>query len=188
MEQDFNELSDEAISWSVISESTEDNIALIDKLELGSYCADWVLEPEDGYIDIVDYYLPTGDIPLCIDQAWLDQFYVTIHVYGGYDLLDMCLWLEQKNGICYCIEVYEIAFQKVCCSEYYVTYGFRIYEDICFDANNWPTVGGDFEIYYDQSHPDLDKEIYAYFCSLWTGCEEDWQQFAISLVRLESGQ
>lgn len=179
MEQDFKALTDKAISWE-ISQVNEDNIALIDRIELGSESACWTLEPETGYIDIYDYYLPQGQIPLCITQAWLDQFYVTVHVYGGYELLETCLWLEQK-GEWYCLEIYEAYFEKICCSEYYATYKLRMVEDICFDANNWPSVSGDFKIDHGD-YADLGKEIHAYFCSLWTGCSEDWQQFTISLV------
>ncbi|MHA2119090.1 MAG: hypothetical protein ACW98J_09230 [Candidatus Thorarchaeota archaeon] len=185
MERDFNELSGEAISWSIYSESNEDNIALIDNIELGSDWADWVLEPQDGFINVIDYYLPQGDIPLCVTQSWLDQFYVTVHVYGGYDLLGWCMELEQK-GTTYYIDVVPTVIEQRCCSEEIIVFRFVLppeYEgQICFEANNWPTVADPFDICYDTTYEDLEKEIYVSFYSLWTGCEEDWQKFVISLV------
>ncbi|MHA2003885.1 MAG: hypothetical protein ACW960_07250 [Candidatus Thorarchaeota archaeon] len=185
MEGDFNELSDKAISWSMFSESNTDNIALIDNMVLRSDCADWVLEPEDGFIEIVDYRLPQGDIPLCIDQAWLDQFYVVVHVYGGYDLLDIALWLEQK-GETYCIEiVLRDRWNGDCYSDWYYVYGLALpdgVEKYSLDANNFPDVSDPFKLWHDPDYDDLQKEIYAYFVSLWTGCDLESQEFLISLV------
>jgi hypothetical protein len=183
MEGDLNELSDKAISWSMFSESNTDNIALIDTIELGPEGAHWVLEPEDGFIDIYDYYLPEGDIPLCIDQAWLDQFYVIVHVYGGYDLLEMGLLLEQK-GDWYCIDIVPLDRWGECSDMYYV-YGLALPDGVdkySFDANNFPEVSAPFELWHDPDVDDLEKEINVYFCSLWTGCDLPAQEFTISLV------
>jgi hypothetical protein len=186
MEGDFNELSDKALSWSMYSKSNPDNIALIDNIELGSEGAHWVLEPEDGYIEIVDYYLPEGDIPLCIDQAWLDQFYVVVNVYGGYDLLEMGLWLEQKD-VWYYIEIVLLdSWVGDCCSDWYYVFGLALpdgVEKYSFDANNFPEVSLPFELWHDPDYDDLQKEINVYFRSLWTGCDLPAQEFTISLVQ-----
>ncbi|MFX0053412.1 MAG: hypothetical protein ACFFAX_01090 [Promethearchaeota archaeon] len=183
MEADLNDLSAKAISWSVVSEINNDNIALIDNIELGSENAHWVLEPEDGYIEITDYYLPEGDIPLCIDQAWLDQFYVVVHVYGGYELLEMGLWLEQKD-VWYRIDIVLLDWREGCGEDWYV-FGLALpdgVEKYSFDANNFPEVSPPFELWHDPDYDDLQKEINVYFHSLWTGCDLPAQEFTISLV------
>ncbi|MHA2041205.1 MAG: hypothetical protein ACW975_05020 [Candidatus Thorarchaeota archaeon] len=184
MEGDFNELSDKAFSWSMNSESNTDTLAQnAYDIGLRSDYADWVLEPEDGYIEVVDYYLPHGDIPLWIDQAWLDQFYVTISVYGGYELLDTWLVLEQK-GEYYYIDIVLRDRWTIDCFEYY-TFGLELPDGVTeysFDANNFPDVSAPFSIYHDPDYDDLQKEIYVYFCSLWTGCDLPAQEFTISSV------
>jgi hypothetical protein len=192
MEGDFNELSKQAISWSVNPAPTNYDTNALDEYDfgLGSDCADWVLEPEDGYIDIVSTRLPTGDIPLCIDQAYLDQFYVVINVYGGYELLDMCLYLEQK-GMRYCVNIVLLdAWKGDCCADWYYQFGLALppgVEQYCFDANNFPEVGGDFYLTHHPDAEDLGKEIYAHFCSLWRGCELEIQEFLISEVHYKDG-
>ncbi|MFX1330105.1 MAG: hypothetical protein ACFE9W_00985 [Promethearchaeota archaeon] len=183
MEDDFNDLSAKAISWSVVPETNNDNIALIDNIELGSENAHWVLEPEDGYIEIVNYSLPEGDIPLCIDQDWLDQFYVTVHVHGGYELLEIGLLLEQKD-VWYCIDIVQIDLREDCSDAWY-RFELRLpdgVEEYSFDANNFPDVSPPFEIKHNPDYDDLQKEINVYFCSLWTGCDLPAQEFTISLV------
>jgi hypothetical protein len=192
MEGNFNELSKQATSWSVDPAPVNHDTNALDDYDfgLGSDCADWVLEPQDGYIDIVDAFLPTGDIPLCIDQLWLDQFYVAVDVCGGYELLDMCLWLEQK-GMRYCVNIVILRSWKDadCCALMHYVFGLELpagVDQYCFDANNFPTVGPDFTLTHNPDYDDLQKEIYAHFCSLWTGCQLESQEFLISEVHHES--
>lgn len=185
MEGHFGDLSSNAISWSA-GYVNQDALAQTDDfIGLRSESADWILEPEDGFIKIVDYYLPEGDIPLCVDQAWLDQFYVVVEVYGGYELLDMCLMLEQK-GECYAINIVLVdQWKGDCCADDYYLYGLRLPDGVdkyCFDANNFPEVAAPFTLWHDPDVDDLQKEIYVKFCSLWTGCELPDQEFLISLV------
>ncbi len=183
MEGDFNELSNKAGSWSTYPASNTDTIAQ-DAYDIGlwSECACWELEPEDGYIEIIESVLPEGDIQLCIDQAYLDQFYVYVHVYGGYILTDTCLMFEQK-GECYKVNVDWELIPGLCCSDYYynLTLSLVCGEPFCFDANNWPQVDPPFRL-FDSGEDDLQKKINAYFCSWWEGCPLDEQEFKIFKV------
>ena len=183
MEQDFNDLSEKAISWNVRSESNQDTLAQYN-IGLGSEWADWEVETEDGYIEIFDAYLPTEPIPLCIDQDWLNQFYVIVYVYGGYEFECGTLTLSQKGGVSYTVDVVIISTWKGdCCADDYYRFELKLREDkICFDANNFPTITGDFKTWHDPAYDTLQKEVTAEFCSLWSGCELDAQEFLISFV------
>jgi hypothetical protein len=192
MEQDFNELTDKAISWSDVSESNTDNIALVDKIGLSSDCADWVFDPADGYIQIVDEVLPPGPIPLCVDDTWLAPYYVTVYVVGGYELILDSWYLSfiQKNELRGYADVYLIEEWKGdCCADVYYKLGFKVSADdpdgkICFDANNYPDVCDPFYYCPDPAFCEIPgKEIQVHFNSLWSGCIEKDQQFTISLVQ-----
>ncbi|MFW9956938.1 MAG: hypothetical protein ACFFCT_02615 [Candidatus Odinarchaeota archaeon] len=150
-----------------------------------SESAEWVVEPEDGTIEISDYNLPTGDMPLCITQAWLDQWWVKVRVYGGYEAL-CSSWefkLEQK-GVSWELIVEEYYHEDgACCSEDF--YWYRLFmpagcDKICFDANNYPEVALPWELKHDPQYTDLGKEINIEFKTLWEGCYLPEQQFTIS--------
>ncbi|MFX1330840.1 MAG: hypothetical protein ACFE9W_04765 [Promethearchaeota archaeon] len=187
MEGHFGELSNNAVSWSMYPATDTDNLAQ-DEFDIGlrSESASWVLQPEDGYIEIDKAVLPQGDIQLCIDQDYLDQFFVYVHVYGGYtvDPEKVCLVFEQKDEW-HCVDVVVTKVDGLCCSDYYYNFTLRLKDGIpfCFDANNFPddSIFLPFEIKHG-AYPDLEKEINAYFCSTWSGCHLEAQEFQISLV------
>ncbi|MFW9886394.1 MAG: hypothetical protein ACFFEX_18565 [Candidatus Thorarchaeota archaeon] len=181
MEGEFNDLSNNAISWNVYSESNQDTLAQYN-IGLRSEWAGWTLETEPGYIEIYDASLPDV-IPLCITQDWLNQFYVIVHAYGGYDFDWGTLKLEQeKTGKCYILDVVIIdQWTGDCCVDYYYRFELKLRQDpICFDANNFPTITGDFTEYHDPAYEDLNKEVTACFMSQWSGCILDEQEFLIS--------
>jgi hypothetical protein len=182
MEGEFNQQSEEAASWSMVSESNHDILAL-DAYDIGlwSESACWELEPEPGYIEVIDWYFPEV-LPLCIFEEDMTDWYFYVHVYGGYTIEETCLWLYQKNYDWQEVIVDVELRPGVCCTDYYYMITFSLPDDVeklCFDANNFPEVCDPFDIWWADD-ADLEKEIYAYFCSLWSGCEEPTQEFTIS--------
>ncbi|MFW9911495.1 MAG: hypothetical protein ACFFEU_03435 [Candidatus Thorarchaeota archaeon] len=187
MEQHFNELTDKANSWSEVSESNIDILAL-DAYDIGlwSESASLELEPEQGYIEIEEQYLPDV-IPLCITQEDLDKWGVYVHVYGGYELKGAWLKLYQKDYDWRHVCVDFLKVDGACCSDYYYKINFTLpggVDHLCFDANNFPDDSNwwPFEVGIPDGNA-LDKEIKIKFCSLWSGCIEPTQEFTISIAR-----
>jgi hypothetical protein len=207
MKGDFSELSNKAASWSTYPATDTDTIALnAYNFELRSDCADWIFDTETGSIEILDTTVlpdPTTDVlPLCLDQAWLNQFRLDLKVVGGYTPLEMYLWLHQNKDDCceyFCIEVRLMNDWKgACCSEHYYAYRFFLVDRdgdgdvdrddrICLDSNHYPTVGPEFTLTPYQGATTLDKMVTATFYSVWEGCLLEEQQFSISLVHSDMG-
>ncbi len=152
-----------------------------------SESAEWVVEPIDGTIEIYDSNLPTGDMPLCIDQTWLSNWWVIVRVYGGYEALyDGWKFEITQKGTTWEFIVEEYWHEDgTCCSEDYYWYRLLMPEgvaNICFDANNYPEddLVLPWELKHNPQYTDLGKEIKIEFTTLWAGCDLPEQQFTIS--------
>ena len=212
IEGDLTELSHKAVSWSMNPISDTDTLAQETyDIGLGSDSADWDLITEEGTIDFVydtdmPFYTvlpdPAVPIPLCITNSWLSNYQVVLEVYGNYAPEHLCLYLEQKGEDestpnYYCIDMYLYYSweDSSCCSRDYYVYRFRlpdcdgdgVPDKICLDANNFPTVGPDFTLNHLAGVDDLGKEVTAHFCSLWSGCWMEEQQFTITIVHSNMG-
>jgi hypothetical protein len=190
MEGNLTEISNKAVSWSMYGESNTDTIAQ-DAYDIGlwSESACWEdLDTEDGYIEIVDYFLPTV-IPLCLTQSWANDFWVEVNVVGGYTFIEQGLIIEQeKTGYIYCIDIVIRDYWITPCGVETYLFGFELDPNVnyVFDANNIPDVIGDgFNVYPEEG--DLDKWIDVYYVGLWTGCDLPDQQFLISIVHSNYG-
>ncbi len=155
-----------------------------------SESAEWVVEPEDGTIEIYDSNLPTGNMPLCINQAWLNNWWVIVRVYGGYEALYEGWTFEiTQKGTSWEFIVEEYWHEDgTCCSEDYYWYRLLMpdgVESICFDANNYPEddLVLPWELKHNPQYTDLGKQIEIEFKTLWAGCELPEQQFTISSAR-----
>ncbi|MFW9976191.1 MAG: hypothetical protein ACFFDQ_13050 [Candidatus Thorarchaeota archaeon] len=152
-----------------------------------SESAEWVVEPEDGTIEIYDSNLPTGDIPLCIDQTWLSNWWIIVRVYGGYEALyDGWKFEVTQKGTTWEFIVEQYYHEDgTCCSEDYYYYHLLMPEgvaNIYFDANNYPEddLVLPWELKHDPQYTDLGKEIKIEFTTLSAGFEIPEQQFTIS--------
>ena len=117
MEQDFNDLSEKAISWSDVSESNTDNIALVEKIGLRSESAEWVEVLDYGIIEFEEFYLP---LPADGCMTWRDvqcTWYIKVNVTGGYHhkMNDFSLTLVDKDGVEYTFGVYEWYHTEFAC-------------------------------------------------------------------------
>ncbi|MFX0009252.1 MAG: hypothetical protein ACFE9R_02965 [Candidatus Hermodarchaeota archaeon] len=141
-----------------------------------------------GTLTITEENLPTWDaLPLCIDDAMLEGYYVIVRSYGGYTPVRGGFAVDQMKdneieGFIY------MTFEEVtdayktdndCCAVRYWKVTFHLCEDICLDSNHTP-VG--FE---DKT---LDKEVYLYGCMTWTGCERPEQEFSVILAHKAMSQ
>jgi len=152
--------------------------------------------PESGYlgrfdtvpgtleIDYARTFLPEGPLPLCIDNAWLSDYYMTVVSVGGYSPEWGAVYLDQLKGDeCFegiiCANFDEVVLDDCpCTTEYYVT--FTVQDPICLDSNHLP-VG------FDQSRT-LDKEVDVCFSSMWKGCHLDTQKFMVILAHKAMSQ
>jgi hypothetical protein len=202
MEQNFNELTDEALSWSNVSKSNTDIIALVERIGLRPVSAEWQqTSPQVGeirFIDIVTPFPADG----CMTSDDILTWYIIIDVYGGYDVKhlgnidDWFLTITDKNG-----EIYTFGVQQdgdcvptPCHNVDRYTFTFTwLYgeSEIRLDANNFPNIffddpdhpDGTTGSIWDQTCDDLEKDYTFNFASLWMGCHNPCQQFTVSLVR-----
>jgi hypothetical protein len=151
-------------------------------------------DTEQGTIEIVeqDSVLPT-ELPLCLTQDVLDNYYVTVKVFGGYEPLNgssLCgsyITLTQKNEYVGKIYVeWTLVGHDDCspCGHYYdywkATFVLPNDTPIELDSNKWPA-GADPVcedcIGADDTIPD--KEVYVSYYTLWCGCCQRCQRFEL---------
>ncbi|MFX0011726.1 MAG: hypothetical protein ACFE9R_15540 [Candidatus Hermodarchaeota archaeon] len=141
-------------------------------------------EPGTLEIDWTRTYLPEGPLPLCIDNDYLANYYMTVVSVGGYSPKWGAIYLNQLKGDV-CFEGVVFAhFEEVilddcpCTVEYLVT--FFVCEPICLDSNHLPQ-GFDQDV-------TLGKEVDVCFASQWEGCHLDTQKFMVILAHKAMSQ
>lgn len=129
---------------------------------------------------------PENDpLPLCIDNEWLDDYYMTVTSVGGYTPEWGAIFLNQLKGD-YCFEgVIHVKFEETevvgscpCAVDYNLTF----YTDapICLDSNHLPQG-------FDQTRT-LDKEVDVCYVTQWKGCHLDTQKFMVILAHKAMSQ
>jgi hypothetical protein len=138
-----------------------------------------------GKLFVVGSNPPTGALPLCITNDWLEHYNVTVRSIGGYSFKYGAIFLNQlKGGKCFegIINVYKIAEIPVpgcpCAVDYVL--GFTTLNPICLDSNHLPEG-------FDQT-PTLGKWVDACYCTTWEGCHEDYQEFKVILAHKAMSQ
>ena len=141
-------------------------------------------DTEPGYIEVVDAVLPEGPLPLCIDNEWLSQYYVTVISVGGYTPKMGAVFLNQMKGDD-CFEgIIFMQFTEIvldtcpCASAYVIT--FFVCEPFCLDSNHLP-IGFDQDV-------TLDKWVDVCFAMEWEGCHLPEQSFMVILAHKAMSQ
>ena len=130
------------------------------------------MDTEKGSITIDDANtnLPDWEVlPLCITQAELDNYYVTLRVTGGYEPECGCITFTQKG-----VEVGKIDIDwgtpvhEPCYTDIY-TATFSTATDIELESNQWPDypAGLTFDSNYDI---ETYKKVEVCLCTKWVGC------------------
>jgi len=175
-----SETTEEEFSDAVISGSWD-----VPVLEIGSVCD---LDTEVGTLEIICENLPTDPLPLCIDQAWLDQWYVVAESMGGYEFLGGVMVIKQKDLPDQYVQIVKLG--EVFCHPYmeYVI-GFQLMDPdhpIVLESNHVPTIIGDwFCVIPDK---ELDKRVDLCFVTTWTGCFQPDQEFLVILAHKTMSQ
>jgi len=130
--------------------------------------------------------LPVGPLPLCINNDYLDDYFVIVESLGGYKPLWGKIYIDQmKGGICYegklIAKFTEITTDGCpCIVTYNVT--FTTTDPICLDSNHVP-----LNIDPDQTQI-LGKWVDVEFKSEWMGCQDDYQKFMVILAHKAMSQ
>jgi hypothetical protein len=129
--------------------------------------------------------LPTGPLPLCIDNDYLDDYYLIVESVGGYSPDWGFVYLNQKKGdwmfegvLTAHFDATEIAGSCPCAVMYNIT--FTTKNPICLDSNHLPYG-------FDQSKT-LGKEVCVSYSSMWEGCPWDTQKFMVILAHKAMSQ
>ena len=137
-------------------------------------------------IDYANSNLPTADeiLPLCIDDAYLSQYYMNVVSIGGYSPVWGAIIINQLKGED-CFEgVINANFRETILDDcpgtvnYYVY--FTVENPIGLDSNHLP-VG------FDQS-VILEKWVDVCFATKWKGCELPNQEFMVILAHKAMSQ
>ncbi len=181
-----NSLGDQNQSSSDNRQKTVlDNFDLIETANLQtSREPDFVVESESGcwgpfntergWIYWDGYYIPS-ELPLCINNVTMDNWYVKVLSYGGYDPIGGFINVYQKDefkGIIYIQWADAGKGDFVCCTYNWWEATFYVRENFCLDSNQYPAG------YYDGQYIP-DKEVYFGIDTLWTGCGHESQDFTI---------
>ena len=144
-----------------------------------------------GEMEIVAQVLPDEPLPLCIDDDYLDDFYIVVGTYGGYSWVEGCIKVMQaKEDDCMwdyivgCIDITgtEIDFAGGLHGWNYYNLTFTVIGDhsIILDSNHPPVSPlGDFCVW---GPSDLDKFVHLKVCTVWEGCYLPEQQFMVILA------
>jgi len=135
-------------------------------------------------IDWTNTLLPSEPLPLCIDNDYLDDFYMTVVSVGGYAPKYGAIFVNQLKGD-ECFEgIIKFKWAEIelddCPStiEYYFT--FYVDEPFGLDSNHLP-VGFDQSVY-------LDKWVDVCYYSVWEGCHLETQEFVVILAHKAMSQ
>lgn len=150
-----------------------------------SDCGCWgPFDTEQGWIEIDRYNIPE-ELPLCINNDYLAQWYVDVWVYGGYNPWEIGGYIEvyQKGAM---VGVINIAWTWVekgpCCAYDKWEATFWLDEPFCLESNQYPDVAPWCIDWPDGQETIPGKEVYMRIVTHWTGCvpgEEPSQDFTI---------
>jgi hypothetical protein len=139
-----------------------------------------------GTIDIVGENLPT-EIPLCITNQWLSQYWVAVNVTGGYTPYDGSITVWQKGDRQGTIWVHWTCLNPhdCCCvpKEYKATFSICGWCPICVDSDQYPAVGAGWTINTQGNDYIPGKAIDLQLTSKWMGCYLPEQAFVIIPVQ-----
>lgn len=160
----------------------------IDDVSVPEVGFDSGIDVEAGWIEVVDYNVPTsGDIlPLVIDQAEVDPWSITVHVWGGYTPEDGKILVFQNKE---CLQgVIDIEWTQLLGA-----YGgpmrykasFVVEKSIFLDSNHYPEIlptGFPAMVLDCPPVEDLDKFVSFVICTDWEGCPKPDQAFKVILA------
>ena len=175
-----SENTEEDFSDATVSGSSD-----VPVLEMGAVCG---LDTEAGTLEIVTEVLPQDPLPLCMDQAWLDQWYIVVQSYGGYTFEEGLMVIKQKDVPNQYIQVVKLAENF---NHPYMEYtlGFQLVDPahpIVIESNHVPTIIGDwFCVIPDK---ELGKRVDLCFITTWTGCFLPDQEFLVILAHKAMSQ
>jgi len=151
-----------------------------------------------GEMEIFDVIMPdpSVDLQLCLDQAWLNQYSMSVRTLGGYSPIELCAFIEVYQckddatcADCQPIGVININYSPVYADQLY--HGWDLYDltftladpahPIVLDSNHIPDVGPDFWT-CDGGYSDLDKFVDFKVITKWEGCCLESQQFMVILA------
>jgi hypothetical protein len=142
------------------------------------------LNTMQGTIDFAGDNLPEV-LPLCIDNAYLAEWYVDVLVYGGYNPWEMGGYIDvwQKCEYKGTIDITWTWMGKgECCAYDYWRATFSTDDRICLESNQYPDVAP-WSIDYPAGQNTIPgKCVYFHIMTYWTGCvpgEEPSQDFTI---------
>jgi hypothetical protein len=126
---------------------------------------------ETGYIEVVDYNIPEF-LPLCIDSAYLEEWYVDVLVYGGYNPWESGGYIDvwQKGEYKGTINIMWTYMGKgQCCAYDYWRATFWT-DQICLESNQYPDVAP-WEINYPADQRTIPGKCVTFeIMTYWTGC------------------
>jgi len=146
------------------------------------------IDVEAGWIGVAHCEIP-DILPLCVDQAELDTWYMIFATCGGYEpvggtaqLIPIELPAEDHCdldccccGVEYYIATFELAEDCICLDANHLPTNPEVDESIgdCFDSNCWITTDPD---------KTLQKEVDLVMWQDWEGCEQPDQSFKVILA------
>ncbi|TES94299.1 MAG: hypothetical protein E3J90_12740 [Promethearchaeota archaeon] len=203
--EDSEVLSKEILPSSEISEDIFSEEAILGSSDVPvpeSGCFDG-FDTVAGKMEIFNPILPdpTVDLlPLCLDDAWLDQWSLTVGTLGGYNPVDGCIEVyQEKEGDPNCIPIgyIEIEYSLGYASADPAYHGWVFYDltfklfdapdgalphPIVLDSNHVPdSIGSPFWL-WDGGYLDLDKFVDFKISTTWEGCRLPEQQFMVILA------
>jgi len=168
------------------SEATVSGSGDVPVLECGAVCD---LDTEAGTLEILCANLPTDPLPLCIDDLWLSQWWVTVGSYGGYDFEGGYMVIKQKDTPDQYVQIVKIA-EDFCHPLDIIVLGFALCDPahpIVLESNHVPEIIGDgwFCVMPDK---ELGKRVDLCFMTTWTGCFLPEQEFLVILAHKAMSQ
>ncbi|MFW9877880.1 MAG: hypothetical protein ACFFG0_32770 [Candidatus Thorarchaeota archaeon] len=140
------------------------------------------LDTEQGYIKVLDAYIDYP-LPLHLSKEELEDWYALIEVRGGYEPL--CGWIDvwqEKVGYAGRINMeWEYLGLEPSWFEYWQV-SFVPEGDIFLHSNQYPKVDNDW-FFIDKQGEIPDKHVMFDVYTLWTGCDNEDQNFEIILVQ-----
>ncbi|MBD3158438.1 MAG: hypothetical protein GF309_06560 [Candidatus Lokiarchaeota archaeon] len=173
-----------ASSWNEDALARMDSISAPVSSEKGSLsaseCGELEFDTVVGDIEIMNYYIPE-EMPLCISNETMSNWYVDLFVTGGYEPIDAEITLYQKGQRAGMVYVDWIRGEKPdCCHEWWQA-TFYLKQNICLDSNQYPVVDDPWSLCAPcKTIPD--KEVIVDIWTKWTGCECETQHFTIKLT------
>jgi hypothetical protein len=143
---------------------------------MDSECGCWgPFNTEQGWINWDGYFIPS-ELPLCINNDTLANWYVNVLSYGGYTPFDGYITVNQKDEFMGTIFIHWTDMGKgdyTCCTYNWWMATFYVHENFCLDSNQYP------EGYCGDGQYIPDKEVYFDYTTKWTGCGHVSQHFTI---------